>query len=660
MFIKSIELKNIRSYLDSKVEFPQGSTLLAGDIGCGKSTLLHAVEFALFGLRKGELSGSDLLRHGKNNGLVRLNFELGGNEITIERALKRGKENIAQESGMLKVNDKQHSLTAMELKSHILELLGYSQDMLKKNKPLFRYTVYTPQEHMKVIMWDKEQRLTTLRTIFGVDKYGTIRNNAKLLLTEMRAMKREQEAFARDIGLDEARLEELKEGKKTVSHSIFDEKLRLQEVERRLKKVQDDLDLVKKDFEQLNEKKHELTRKETELRAKETRLGRLTSELIMIEDKIALLKTEMEGIPNTSLPELHSFLIDLEAKRDTLISERAVLRKDIENLHPVYEKGVCSVCGQIVKDREEFRKHIEVKRERLAGVENELDSLSSSILDTKNSISSAERCQHIGKTCEEMLNRKSGLQSEKDQIDSEAATLSNELDELRPRLERYDGIYSDIRDREKTINSMLSEKLSVEKAISKLEQQIENFEEHMNEVANRIQQKEAAKMKSARLSQLINWFDPFTSLMETMEKYVMVAIQKEFDQYFQKWFSVIMGDQLSVKIDEQFTPKIEQNSYETDYENLSGGEKTSVALAYRLALNKVINDMIENIKTKDLLILDEPTDGFSTDQLDRIRDVINELSLKQIIIVSHEPKIDTYVDNVIRVYKENHVSRVAY
>ena len=149
------------------------------------------------------------------------------------------------------------------------------------------------------------------------------------------------------------------------------------------------------------------------------------------------------------------------------------------------------------------------------------------------------------------------------------------------------------------------------------------------------------------------------ALMESMEKHVMLSIQKEFDGHFQKWFLLLMGDQLSVKINESFAPNIEQNGYLTEYENLSGGEKTSVALAYRLALNKVINDMTESIKTKGLMILDEPTDGFSSDQLDRIRDVISELKLRQIIIVSHEAKIDTYVENVIRIFKENHVSKVA-
>ncbi len=94
------------------------------------------------------------------------------------------------------------------------------------------------------------------------------------------------------------------------------------------------------------------------------------------------------------------------------------------------------------------------------------------------------------------------------------------------------------------------------------------------------------------------------------------------------------------------------------FSNLSGGEKTSAALAYRLALNRVINDVVHQIKTKDVLILDEPTDGFSTHQLDKVRDVLEKLNLTQTIIVSHESKIESFVENVIRIQKEGHVSSV--
>ena len=81
-------------------------------------------------------------------------------------------------------------------------------------------------------------------------------------------------------------------------------------------------------------------------------------------------------------------------------------------------------------------------------------------------------------------------------------------------------------------------------------------------------------------------------------------------------------------------------------------------MSYRLALNQVINNLISIIKTSDLLILDEPTDGFSDDQLDRIKIVLDELKLKQVIIVSHESKIESFVDRVIKIVKEDHVSRV--
>jgi len=59
-----------------------------------------------------------------------------------------------------------------------------------------------------------------------------------------------------------------------------------------------------------------------------------------------------------------------------------------------------------------------------------------------------------------------------------------------------------------------------------------------------------------------------------------------------------------------------------------------------------------------LIILDEPTDGFSSDQLDRVREVLDQIGARQVIIVSHESKIETFVDNVIKINKNEHISGV--
>jgi len=75
-------------------------------------------------------------------------------------------------------------------------------------------------------------------------------------------------------------------------------------------------------------------------------------------------------------------------------------------------------------------------------------------------------------------------------------------------------------------------------------------------------------------------------------------------------------------------------------------------------LNQVVNSMLSKIKTNEIVILDEPTDGFSEQQLDKMRDVLIQLDVKQLIVVSHEQKIESFVENVIRFKKENGISRI--
>ena len=182
----------------------------------------------------------------------------------------------------------------------------------------------------------------------------------------------------------------------------------------------------------------------------------------------------------------------------------------------------------------------------------------------------------------------------------------------------------------------------------------------MASLAEELRQKEDAKARAGRLSLLDRWLEEhFINLMSVMERQVMLRVYQEFNELFQKWFGMLMEDEtMLVRLDAEFTPIIEQNGYETDVEALSGGEKTAVALAYRLALNKAINDIISTIQTKDLIILDEPTDGFSQQQLDRLKDVIDQLGIPQVLLVSHESKVESFVDHVIRVEKAHHISRV--
>jgi len=194
-----------------------------------------------------------------------------------------------------------------------------------------------------------------------------------------------------------------------------------------------------------------------------------------------------------------------------------------------------------------------------------------------------------------------------------------------------------------------------------IEKELEKLKEYIGNLNLRIKEKRSKLVTLKQNQGLVRWLETyFSHLTETIERHVMLSIYQEFNELFTNWFGMLIDDpMLEVRLDDEFTPVITQNGYDTNVAHLSGGERTSVALAYRLALNRVINDITSGISTTDLIILDEPTDGFSSEQLDSLREVINELRMKQIIIVSHEPKIESFVESVIYISKQGGISSVS-
>ena len=104
MIFKNIRLKNIRSYKETEIAFPEGAVLLAGDVGSGKTTVLLAIEYALFGLQPGQ-RGSSLLSNGEEYGEVSLEIDIDGTKVVIDRGLKRNVKSINQDFAAITIND---------------------------------------------------------------------------------------------------------------------------------------------------------------------------------------------------------------------------------------------------------------------------------------------------------------------------------------------------------------------------------------------------------------------------------------------------------------------------------------------------------------------------------------------------------------------------
>ena len=800
MLLQQIRLKNIRSYTEETVNLAPGSTLLSGDIGCGKSTILLAIEFALFGISRPDLLGEALLKKGATTGSVELSFNLNGEDIIIQRALKKDKDSVKQTSGYIIRKQAKKELTPLELKSEILNLLGYPQEVLTKNKNyLYRYTVYCPQEEMKFILQeDAEIRLDTLRKIFNLDRYKTVRENLQVYLKEMRI----------NLASLESKISPLEEYKK-----------RILELEAEKEQINSQMSLLKPKIDIILAKKEELKEEQEKLEAEQKKYQELKQQFQTLnavlsekEKQKVLLQQQKQKIQdqknlfpeiNFTKEELQQEIINKEKMKNQFLAERSILLEKIKQLQSrisEYQPQLEELSAQIqlIKEKKtnllqlrgKIKPKEEIKKQKQEN-ENKIEQLNNSIAQNNILLKQSEqiisrigslvqcpnclqevRPEHKHKIWEEnkaeinrlklFLREQNNIRAELlkslkelaeglDQIQlfenktlqldleikhlsekqelslklKESLTLTvqennqlmqklnslqkganldkldQEIDKLRDNLNLIlkktdlEQQFNEILKREESllfeIHTLDSQKnelirklsessdnalqlsenkkemqhlLSIEQELNitqaRLQQDLRHLGRQEEQLQKTIDTLTAEKNRLLHLRELYHWLEEhFFKLTHTLEKQMMVNIYSLFNQLFQEWFSILIDDDnIYSRIDDSFTPIIEQNGYEISFVNLSGGEKTSCALAYRLALNRVINDIIHEIKTKDLLILDEPTDGFSSEQLDKVRDVLERLNLKQTIIVSHESKIESFVENVIRIRKEGNVSGV--
>ena len=686
MFLKSIKLHNIRSYESAEINFPIGSVLLAGDIGSGKSSILLAIEFAIFGAKKGELPAYTLLRHGKKEGSVELRMQIDTKDIIIKRALKRSNDDIKQEAGYVVINGLKKEGTTEELRAIALELLGYPKDLIKKGKDLiYRYTVYTPQEAMKQILYDdKESRLETLRKVFNIDKYKRVKENSKIITASLREKKKHLEGFILDLEYKKRDLEGKNNEILDIDKKIIEMLPKIEEVKSIISQKKASIESIENDIKELNILKKELSISEANLSHRIEQNNRLNDEIKKLEQQIEVLKRQVEDkkldeIDNMAkkINEKEREINEADGNYKNTIRKLKELEVKIEHCNETIKKiqnlEICPVCEQKVDEKHKHdinsreSKKYEELIEQIKNCKDDESKLEKIRIQLKKEIDSLTKEQSylsIIKIKFENLAEKAHEKDEKailkEKIKKEIGLLNVKKSGLNSKINNYSEAEEKYKLVKKELDGLLPQERFLELEKRKYETEKESIKRFIANLEKEINDKQKAKEKLAYISHLNNWIDELlVNLMSTMEKHVMVNIHSQFNELFKNWFDILLEDEaINVRVDEEFTPIIEQDGYETYIENLSGGEKTSVALSYRLALNKVINDIVAEIKTKDIIMLDEPTDGFSTEQLDKVRDVLEQLNMKQVIIVSHESKIESFVENVIRVQKQDHASVV--
>ena len=415
-----------------------------------------------------------------------------------------------------------------------------------------------------------------------------------------------------------------------------------------------------------DESANEISRIDSEIGGHRHRMERLKSEAISVGEG-----ARCPTCKNTVTRE-HLGRMDQERREElqylqNMIGEGEVVRGSAqEGLDGIRRsirecRDAAAVGAQRLRDAEQLvrqRRQLEEAEAQIRGLERERGGADGigSLMSLKDGLAEYERVRQRAEGLEGQLGRERAEAARCEegarQAGSDLAARSAELtgaeggtgdadsarraEELKRR--EVDGIRQDI---ERNIRELAAWR-------QRLQDQVERRREGTCRLEEARVHRDLYRGYRNRAGWLENFFTPTLSVMERMH---MRSVWAEFRKAYIGWYESLMDDATkSSDIDEEFEPHVLQGRFDQRLEYLSGGERASVALAYRLALNSLMRRM--NRLQSGILILDEPTDGFSREQLVKVRQVFSDLGSEQLILVSHNRELEGCADRVITVRKD--------
>jgi len=663
MKLKKLKLVNIRSHKDSELEINDGITVFTGRTGSGKSTLLMAVEYALFGSEAGIPNETIMRRHSASS-RVYLRFEHKGNIYEISRGLKKSGTKVLVDTDSLCItkngNEVDFVKRAGDMNEIIKSILGFPESL--KPKELFETVAYAKQDEIRALIELKpEERQVYMDNILQLSKYQNTWTNMKTVIDffERKAM-----SISGELSLLPRYAEELELFRKKIQESEQE----LDADSQQLEKISADFDAFKK---QLTHKKEEFNK----ALAEKSIFDRHTAVADSLERELKQIK---QFIDSSRFIEFSKNDAEKIEQLDSLIHQYANLLSESEHLSrelrqvqseksEISEKlktgqSRCPLCRQ------------ELSSEHVRNLESEFSRKLSQISDKIREISC--RLPELSKQINEIKELKkqfekntqqSGILQERKKTLSEKQAL---LESCRQKINLLAGnasLFSEIKSELDALNEqenlMISKKTRLETSINSLKQNLFFLRDSEAKKSQAISKLQLESKKLEKTSAMIKSLKTMRGDIRNIRDVVRLKFLEDFRQLFQAKFEEIRKEdsEYAVSITKEYEPVAYTTSgAEVPIGGLSGGEKTSVALAYRLAIADLAA-LLGGIQDSKMIILDEPTMGFDNEDISALPAVLRNLrNIPQIIIVTHESTLKDSADYKYRVHKLNSISKITH
>ena len=437
--------------------------------------------------------------------------------------------------------------------------------------------------------------------------------------------KEAEDYFSSKISIKTEDLENLKKNieEKTqilVEKEIFeDKKKQYFELEKSIK----DLEFSLKN-EEVNLKEIELDIKNLDMDIQKLIENQEFQNSQMLREKKKELEVELRNLNlNEKRENLKNLLENLELEKEKILKNQNSIENNLKEINE-YSKKI----------KEDTNKNIEGKKSEIKTFENKLDDLKNPYNEYLKNNVLAEDLENLLLKVNKNIKELYSLRVEKNLLKEKIFNLEEKIknikiDELK---EKYD-----------TIKEELNE---INKKLGSSQEKIENYKKILEKISS---QEEKQKKLLIEFKKLENKFNKASLIRNevgqmgrAISKYMLSGISNIASVNFNKITGRTERIEWSNEEKDKYAVYLVGQERKIAFEQLSGGEQVSVAIAIR-------GTMTEYFTNSKFMILDEPTNNLDIERKKLLAEYMGEIlnNLEQSIIVTHDDTFREMAEKII-------------
>ena len=691
MKIEIVQLENIRSHVKSTVPFTSGFNCLVGGLGCGKSSILYAIDFALFGEPLGR-SFEYLLRESAEAGKVAVQFTQNGRIYKLTRGLKRKGKGIGQDFEELKLFQDETLLASMKNDAVVEQFKAITG----LDKELFREIVWVRQEHLKELLdTTPRERQKRLDELFGLADYEAAWSN---IAGYQREYQNERKIYEKDP--DVVGLEKLSSDYDQLTSEFALLEVELQSAVDKLAGAKKALDYADEKLKRLEEKRRaieELKRKEAKVEANISSEMDASASLVQrVEGKKAIVENlkqrqnsidnqmnadrrrlEQAGVPpNLPIESLRQRVASFEDKISSLKAEQEAtslnIAADQKRCASLSLGSRCPLCLQPLNDDykdgliQRIQDENAERQQTIKRLQGELEELQRKKTLANEAVASlqmlATRIDDIKTRITEEERNLAELSNDIEKKQRIEAELRMQLETVKLEIARFDR--ADFEAAREQRDQVFKQYYLLESDLRTKENRKKDLMRRMDEVKERVDHAQQKLERVEKIAKAIEVIGSIRDAYRSIQPKLRGEFVKVLRTFVQQVLDSLVGESplLNVLVDETYTPFVKSESgTEREVANLSGGERTLLAFAYRLGFGQLIMQSRTG-HGLNMLLLDEPTESLGSEDgsIERLSEAILRFkAIEQIIAVTHSEAFAEKAEHVVALEKEAGISKIS-